>query len=137
MPRVPDGFGHQVETAAVRTRDVVLAVGAVEVVDALDLADCVVRVTVNVFASCTMVAAVPSPLKPGPSGAFGSGTSVHDPAKFGIVCAITPAARHTTAAAPIDRRAARAAAESPVPHDRVVEWLRTWATETFRPWPGR
>jgi hypothetical protein len=37
----------------------------------------------------------------------------------------------------LDRRAARAAAESPVPHDRVVDWLRTWSTETFRPWPGR
>lgn len=25
----------------------------------------------------------------------------------------------------------------PVPHDRVVRWLRTWGTDRFRPWPGQ
>lgn len=37
--------------------------------------------------------------------------------------------------AELDRRATRATAEgSRVPHDRVVNWLRTWGTDRFRPW---
>ncbi len=37
----------------------------------------------------------------------------------------------------LDRRSARAAEGSRVPHDRVVQWLRTWGTPGFRPWPGQ
>lgn len=37
----------------------------------------------------------------------------------------------------LDRRSGRVAEGSPVPHDRVVRWLRTWGTPGFRPWPGQ
>jgi predicted transcriptional regulator len=37
--------------------------------------------------------------------------------------------------AELDRRSARASEGSRVPHDRVVQWLRTWGTPGFRPWP--
>lgn len=37
----------------------------------------------------------------------------------------------------LDRRSTRAAEGSRVPHDRVVQWLRTWGTPGFRPWPGQ
>ena len=37
----------------------------------------------------------------------------------------------------LDRRYARAADGSRVPHDRVVQWLRTWGTPRFRQWPGQ
>lgn len=36
--------------------------------------------------------------------------------------------------AELDRRAAKAAENGRVPHDRVVRWLRTWGTSHFRPW---
>ena len=36
----------------------------------------------------------------------------------------------------LDRRSAPAAEGSRVAHDRVVQWLRTWGTSGFRPWPG-
>lgn len=39
--------------------------------------------------------------------------------------------------AELDRRAARAASGSRVPHERVVQWLRTWGTPGFRRWPGQ
>ena len=39
--------------------------------------------------------------------------------------------------AELDRRSGRAAEGSPVPYDRVVQWLRTWGTPGFRPWPGQ
>ncbi len=39
--------------------------------------------------------------------------------------------------AELDRRSARAAEGQRVPHDRVVQWLRTWGTPGFRPWPGQ
>jgi predicted transcriptional regulator len=39
--------------------------------------------------------------------------------------------------AELDRRSASAAEGSRVPHDRVVQWLRTWGTPGFRPWPGQ
>ncbi len=39
--------------------------------------------------------------------------------------------------AELDRRSATAAERSRVPHDRVVQWLRTWGTRGFRPWPGQ
>ena len=39
--------------------------------------------------------------------------------------------------AELDRRSATAAEGSRVPHDRVVQWLRTWGTRGFRPWPGQ
>ncbi|MPZ20403.1 MAG: hypothetical protein GEV06_21180 [Luteitalea sp.] len=39
--------------------------------------------------------------------------------------------------AELDRRSARAAEGSRVPHGDVVQWLRTWGTPGFRPWPGR
>lgn len=39
--------------------------------------------------------------------------------------------------AELDRRSAGAAEGARVPHDRVVQWLRTWGTPEFRRWPGR
>ena len=37
----------------------------------------------------------------------------------------------------LDRRSSTAVKGSRVPHDRVVQWLRTWGTPGFRRWPGR
>jgi predicted transcriptional regulator len=38
--------------------------------------------------------------------------------------------------AELDRRWADAQqGKPPVPHDRVVHWLETWGTPSFRPWP--
>lgn len=42
----------------------------------------------------------------------------------------------TDEVAELDRRSASAAEGSRVPHDRVVQWLRTWGTPGFQPWPG-
>lgn len=39
--------------------------------------------------------------------------------------------------AELDRRSAKATQDSPVPHERVVQWLRTWGTPRFRPWSGQ
>ncbi len=39
--------------------------------------------------------------------------------------------------AELDRRAATATPGSRVPQERVVQWLRTWGTTGFRPWPGQ
>jgi predicted transcriptional regulator len=39
--------------------------------------------------------------------------------------------------AELDRRSAKATKGSRVPHERVVQWLRTWGTPRFRPWPGQ
>jgi len=39
--------------------------------------------------------------------------------------------------AELDRRAAVATPGSRVPQERVVQWLRTWGTSGFRPWPGQ
>jgi predicted transcriptional regulator len=39
--------------------------------------------------------------------------------------------------AELDRRYARATEGSRVPHERVVQWLRTWGTPRFRQWPGQ
>jgi hypothetical protein len=39
--------------------------------------------------------------------------------------------------AELDRRAASATPDSRVPQERVVQWLRTWGTSSFRPWPGQ
>ena len=39
--------------------------------------------------------------------------------------------------AELDRRYARATEGARVPHQRVVQWLRTWGTPGFRPWPGQ
>jgi hypothetical protein len=39
--------------------------------------------------------------------------------------------------AELDRRAASATPDSRVPQERVVQWLRTWGTASFRPWPGQ
>ena len=39
--------------------------------------------------------------------------------------------------AELDRRHARATVGSRVPHQRVVQWLRTWGTPGFRQWPGQ
>ncbi len=39
--------------------------------------------------------------------------------------------------AELDRRAAIATPDSRVPKERVVQWLRTWGTSSFRPWPGQ
>jgi hypothetical protein len=38
--------------------------------------------------------------------------------------------------AELDRRYHGTAESVPVPHDRVVGWLRTWGTTRFRQWPG-
>lgn len=38
--------------------------------------------------------------------------------------------------AELDRRYANASDGARVPHDRVVQWLRTWGTPRFRQWPG-
>ncbi len=37
----------------------------------------------------------------------------------------------------LDRRYAKAREGSRVPHERVVQWLRTWGTPRFRQWPGQ
>jgi len=39
--------------------------------------------------------------------------------------------------AELDARAARATGDTPVSQDHVVQWLRTWGTREYRPWPGR
>jgi len=39
--------------------------------------------------------------------------------------------------AELDRRYASATVGSRVPHERVVQWLRTWGTPRFRQWPGQ
>jgi hypothetical protein len=39
--------------------------------------------------------------------------------------------------AELDRRFAKATEDSRVPHELVVQWLRTWGTPQFRQWPGR
>ena len=39
--------------------------------------------------------------------------------------------------AELDRRYGRATEGSRVPHERVVQWLRTWGTSRFRQWPGQ
>ena len=39
--------------------------------------------------------------------------------------------------ADLDRRYARATEGSRVPHERVVQWLRTWGKPGFRQWPGQ
>ena len=39
--------------------------------------------------------------------------------------------------AELDRRLARATTGARVPHEHVVQWLRTWGTPRFRPWPGK
>jgi predicted transcriptional regulator len=40
--------------------------------------------------------------------------------------------------AELDRRwAAVEAGEPTVPHDEVVQWLKTWGTPAFRPWNKR
>lgn len=39
--------------------------------------------------------------------------------------------------AELDRRVADAPDASLVPHDQVVQWLRTWGTPQFRPWPDQ
>ena len=39
--------------------------------------------------------------------------------------------------AELDRRAVTAPPGSRVPQERVVQWLRTWGTSSFRPWSGQ
>ena len=39
--------------------------------------------------------------------------------------------------AELDRRFARASEGLRVPHERVVQWLRTWGTPGFRRWSGQ
>lgn len=39
--------------------------------------------------------------------------------------------------AELDRRYAGTTGNLRVPHDRVVQWLRTWGTPGFRSWPGQ
>ena len=39
--------------------------------------------------------------------------------------------------AELDRRAASATPDSRVSQERVVQWLRTWGTPGFGPWPGQ
>jgi predicted transcriptional regulator len=45
-----------------------------------------------------------------------------------------PREADTDEVAELDRRSDRAEKGSRVPHDRVVQWLRTWGTPGFRPW---
>jgi hypothetical protein len=54
------------------------------------------------------------------------------------LAALDSAARDADAneIAELDRRHTRAGNER-VPHERVVQWLRTWGTSEFRPWPGK
>jgi len=49
----------------------------------------------------------------------------------------TPRDADTGEIAELDRRAASATPDSRVPQERVVQWLRTWGTASFRPWPGQ
>jgi hypothetical protein len=55
------------------------------------------------------------------------------------LAALEGAARDVDATelAELDRRYARAVGNARVPHERVVQWLRTWGTPGFRPWPGQ
>lgn len=55
------------------------------------------------------------------------------------LAALDGAAREAKAdeIAELDRRSARTADGQRVPHDRVVQWLRTWGTPGFRQWPGQ
>lgn len=55
------------------------------------------------------------------------------------LAALDSAAREADAdeVAELDRRSARAAEGTRVPHDRVVQWLRTWGKPGFRAWPGQ
>jgi hypothetical protein len=39
--------------------------------------------------------------------------------------------------AELDARTARATGDALVSQDHVVQWLRTWGTREYRPWPGR
>lgn len=48
----------------------------------------------------------------------------------------TPRDADAAEIAELDRRAARATTDSRVSQDRVVQWLRTWGTPEFRPWPS-
>ena len=48
-----------------------------------------------------------------------------------------PRAADADEIAELDRRYARATEGSRVPHERVVQWLRTWGTPRFRQWPGQ
>ena len=49
----------------------------------------------------------------------------------------TPRDADASEIAELDRRAAAAAPGLRVPQERVVQWLRTWGTSEFRPWPGQ
>lgn len=49
----------------------------------------------------------------------------------------TPREADADEIAELDRRAAGATSASRVPHERVVQWLRTWGTPGFRQWPGQ
>ncbi len=49
----------------------------------------------------------------------------------------TPRAADADEIAELDRRAATNTPGSRVPQARVVQWLRTWGTPGFRPWPGQ
>lgn len=55
------------------------------------------------------------------------------------LAALESEARNAEAAevAELDRRYYRTTESAPVPHDRVVGWLRTWGTTRFRQWPGQ
>lgn len=48
-----------------------------------------------------------------------------------------PRAADADEVAELDRRSGRAAEGSRVPHDHVVQWLRTWGMSGFRPWAGQ
>jgi predicted transcriptional regulator len=49
----------------------------------------------------------------------------------------TPREADADEIAELDRRAAAATPGSRVPQERVVQWLRTWGTSGFRPWPDQ
>jgi len=39
--------------------------------------------------------------------------------------------------AELDARTTRATTDTPVSHEHVVQWLRTWGTREYRPWQDR
>lgn len=71
----------------------------------------------------------------GPSANLG----VRVPQPIAELRAIDGNAREASAdeSAELDARAAWATGDTPLSQDHVVQWLRTWGTREYRPWPGR
>lgn len=60
------------------------------------------------------------------------------PQLFAELAALDGSAREASAdeIAELDARASRATPVKRVPQEHVVQWLRTWGTREYRPWPG-